>query len=86
MVVVIGALFESIVMSKSTDKKELSMTSADQTRTKMWRLSPDLLGLVNLGGFFFETNPAWQTVLGWSEEEIRSKTFIDFLHPDDITF
>jgi hypothetical protein len=23
-------------------------------------------------------------VLGWSEEEIRSKTFIDFLHPDDI--
>jgi hypothetical protein len=52
MVVVIGALFESIVMSKSTDKKELSMTSADQTRTKMWRLSPDLLGLVNLGGFF----------------------------------
>jgi PAS domain S-box-containing protein len=84
MVVVIGALFESIVMSKSTDKKELSMTTADQTRTKMWRLSPDLLGLVNLGGFFFETNPAWQAVLGWSEEEIRSKTFIDFLHPDDI--
>jgi PAS domain S-box-containing protein len=50
----------------------------------MWRLSPDLLGFVNLDGFFFETNPAWQTVLGWSEDEIRSKTFIDFLHPDDI--
>jgi PAS domain S-box-containing protein len=59
------------------------MTSIDQTTTKMWRLSPDLRGLVNLDGFF-ETNPAWQAVLGWSEEEIRSKTFIDFLHPDDI--
>jgi PAS domain-containing protein len=23
-------------------------------------------------------------VLGWSEDEIRSKTFVDFLHPDDV--
>jgi PAS domain S-box-containing protein len=84
MLVGIGALFESIVMSKSTGKKELPMSSADQTRNKTWRLSPDLLGFVNLDGVFFDTNPAWQTVLGWSEEEIRSKTFIDFLHPDDI--
>ena len=82
--VVISALFENIAMSKSTDKKDLPMTSADQTRNKTWRLSPDLLGFINLDGSFFETNPAWQTVLGWSEEEIRSKTFVDFLHPDDI--
>jgi hypothetical protein len=62
--VVIGALFENIAMSKGTDKKDLPMTSADQTRNKTWRLSPDLLGFINLDGSFFETNPAWQTVLG----------------------
>ena len=50
----------------------------------MWLLSPDLLGFINVNGVFFDTNPAWQTVLGWSEDEIRSKTFIDFLHPDDV--
>ena len=55
MVVVIGALFESIVMNE----KDLSMTLADQTRNKTWRLSPDLLGFVNLDGFFLR-----QTLLG----------------------
>jgi hypothetical protein len=59
MLVGIGALFESIVMSKSTGKKELPMSSADQTRNKTWRLSPDLLGFVNLDGFFLT-----QTLLG----------------------
>jgi PAS domain S-box-containing protein len=60
------------------------MTSVGQTRTKTWRLSPDLLCFINLDGLFFDTNPAWQAVLGWSEDEIRSKTFTDFFYADDI--
>ena len=28
-------------------------------------------------------NPAWQTVLGYSEEEMRASPFMDFVHPDD---
>jgi PAS domain S-box-containing protein len=69
---------------KKLQRGAVLMSSVDQTRTKTWRLSPDLLGFVNFDGVFFETNPAWQTVLGWSEDEIRSKTFINFLHPEDI--
>jgi phosphoserine phosphatase RsbU/P len=33
---------------------------------------------------FVETNPAWQTVLGWSKATIRERVFSDFLHPDDV--
>jgi PAS domain S-box-containing protein len=84
MVVVIGALFESIVMSKSTGKNELPMTPIALTRSKTWRVSPELLAFMNSDGIFFETNPAWQTVLGWSEDEICFKPLIDFLHPDDV--
>ena len=28
-------------------------------------------------------NPAWQTVLGQSEDELRTSPFMDFVHPDD---
>ena len=60
------------------------MTSPVSSHNLTWRVSPDLLGIVNQAGVFVETNPAWQTVLGWSEEEIRSMVFSDFLHPDDL--
>ena len=43
-----------------------------------------MLGIVNQAGVFVQTNPAWQAVLGWSDAEIRSMVFTDFLHLDDI--
>ncbi|MEJ6394380.1 PAS domain-containing sensor histidine kinase [Gymnodinialimonas sp. 2305UL16-5] len=49
-----------------------------------WLVSPDLHAIVNQAGVFVETNPAWQTVLGWTAPEIRSMVFTDFLHPDDM--
>ncbi len=60
------------------------MVVPESSETRTWRMTPDLLGFVNQEGRFVETNPAWQTVLGWSVEEIRSMIFIDFLHPDDV--
>ncbi|OJH43431.1 PAS domain-containing sensor histidine kinase [Paracoccus sp. SM22M-07] len=60
------------------------MTSVADTHSLTWQVSPDLLGIVNQSGVFVETNPAWQAVLGWSEAEIRSMVFTDFLHPDDL--
>lgn len=60
------------------------MSATETSEKRTWRLSPNLMSFVNQEGVFFETNPAWQTVLGWSVDEIRARTFVDFLHPDDI--
>jgi PAS domain S-box-containing protein len=60
------------------------MTTQEQSHSQTWRVSPDLLGIVNQAGVFVETNPAWQTVLGWSVAEIRSMVFPEFVHPDDL--
>jgi PAS domain S-box-containing protein len=49
-----------------------------------WKLSPDLLGVLNRNGFFEKTNPAWQATLGWSEDKIRTTPFVEFVHPDDL--
>jgi PAS domain S-box-containing protein len=53
-------------------------------RGRTWQVSSELLGVINMEGHFEASNPAWQTTLGWSEEEIASKPFFDFLHPEDV--
>jgi PAS domain S-box-containing protein len=55
-----------------------------QARSLTWQLSPDLLGALNSKGYFETSNPAWKTVLGWSEDEVASMSIFDLLHPDDL--
>ncbi|WP_215404063.1 PAS domain S-box protein [Janthinobacterium sp. JC611] len=59
---------------------------AERTREfgRTWNVSPDLLGVLNLDGYFEHSNPAWQATLGWSEEEIRTTKFFELIHPDDL--
>ncbi len=49
-----------------------------------WRVTPDLLGILNSNGLFESTNPAWAKTLGYTAEEIESRQFFDFVHKDDI--
>jgi PAS domain S-box-containing protein len=55
-----------------------------QARGLTWQLSPDLLGALNSQGYFETSNPAWQSVLGWSEAEVASMSIFELLHPDDV--
>jgi hypothetical protein len=55
-----------------------------QARGRTWNLSPDLLGALNSKGYFETSNPAWQTILGWSEGEVASTSIFELLHPDDV--
>ena len=55
-----------------------------QARGLTWKLSPDLLGALNSKGYFETANPAWESVLGWTEEEVVSMSIFELLHPDDL--
>jgi PAS domain S-box-containing protein len=55
-----------------------------QARGRTWVLSPDLLGALNSKGYFETSNPAWRTILGWSEDEVASMSIFELLHPDDV--
>jgi PAS domain S-box-containing protein len=63
---------------------ERQVIERTQARSLTWQLSPDLLGALNSKGYFETSNPAWQAVLGWSEEEVASKSIFELLHPDDV--
>ncbi|HEX8445176.1 MAG TPA: PAS domain-containing protein [Sphingomonas sp.] len=54
-----------------------------QARGRSWQVSPDLMGALNVNGYFETSNPAWQTILGWTEDEVARLPIFDLLHPDD---
>jgi PAS domain S-box-containing protein len=52
-------------------------------RDRIWNVSQDLLVVADSGGTYVGVNPAWTTVLGWSEAELLGKTGEWLVHPDD---
>ena len=63
---------------------ERKIIERTQARGLTWQVSPDLLGALNSQGYFETSNPAWQTTLGWTEEEVASLSIFELLHPDDV--
>ena len=56
---------------------------AGEDLDRFFKLSLDLFCIATFDGYFVRVNPAWQTILGFSEEEMRASPFMDFVHPDD---
>ena len=63
---------------------ERQVIQRTQARGMTWKVSPDLLGALNSEGYFETSNPAWQSVLGWSEAEVAAMSIWELLHPDDL--
>jgi len=52
-------------------------------RNRILELSQDLICIAGMDGYFKYLNPAWETVLGYRNEELMSRNLLDFVHPDD---
>jgi PAS domain S-box-containing protein len=46
-------------------------------------VSLDMFCIANNEGFFLRVNPAFTDTLGWSPEELMSKPYVEFVHPED---
>src|SRR5262249_41311950 len=54
-----------------------------QERDRVWNLSQDLLVVLDADGNALNINPAWQTVLGWSPDDLLGKSLTSLVHADD---
>jgi len=66
---------ENLVNIRNEEHKEL---------ISLFDLTIDMLCTADINGCFRSINKAWQTTLGYTEEELLSKPYIDFVHPDDV--
>jgi PAS domain S-box-containing protein len=53
-------------------------------RNRFFTLALDMLGIGDFGGHLLQVNPAWEKVLGFTEEELKGATPDQLVHPDDL--
>jgi len=56
----------------------------DASLQTFFELSTDLLCARGQDGYFKVLNSSWTQILGWSLEELRSRPWLEFVHPDDL--
>jgi PAS domain S-box-containing protein len=65
--------------SKSQDRR----FPPDRYLERLFEITPDMLCVAGLDGFFKIINPAFERNLGYRLEELKEKPFLDFVHPED---
>jgi PAS domain S-box-containing protein len=52
-------------------------------RDRFFNVTRDMLCIAGFDGHFKRVNPAWEKALGYTSDEMVSRPFLDFVHPDD---
>lgn len=58
---------------------------AETIRNRFFTLSLDLLAISSFNDYFIQLNPVWMTTLGFDEREFKSRSMLEFVHPEDRT-
>ena len=72
---------QALAHLNATLEQQVAERTAD--RNRMWRLSTDIMLVADFDARIVSVNPAWTTLLGWSETELTGQRFLDLVHPED---
>src|SRR5690349_12036563 len=56
---------------------------SQEIEERFFTLSIDMLCVLGFDGYFRHLSPSWERTLGFTIDELKSKRFIEFVHPDD---
>lgn len=77
-----GELRSSIIIRDITERKQVEEKLRNSDR--IFEHSVDMMSVAGFDGYFKVLNPAWERTLGWTADELLSKPWKEFLHPDDV--
>ncbi|EOZ95365.1 multi-sensor signal transduction histidine kinase [Indibacter alkaliphilus LW1] len=63
---------------------EIKKKQQEEELNQFFENAPDLLAVADKNGKFRKVNPAFTKLLGYTAEELTTRPFVDFLHPDDL--
>ncbi|MDQ6700607.1 MAG: response regulator [Acidobacteriota bacterium] len=61
----------------------LERKRTEEALDRFFTLSLDMLCIAGFDGVYRRLNPAWERTLGFTIEELKSRPFLDFVHPED---
>jgi len=56
---------------------------AETKRNRFFTLALDMLAITDFQGCFKQVNPSWERCLNYDEEELRSKSVLELVHPEE---
>src|SRR5712692_4647059 len=59
------------------------LEAANEELDRFFTVSLDLLCVADMNGYFVRLNPSWEKTLGYTIEELLSKPYLEFIHPED---
>ena len=63
---------------------EVKLEKQSKVLDNFFNMNIDLMCIADFNGYFKRLNPEWEKIFGFTLEELYSKPFIYFVHPDDI--
>jgi len=70
--------YQSTVIDVTEKKK------AEEERNQFFNITLEYLCVAGTDGYFKSVNPVWTKTFGFTEKELLSKPFFEFIHPEDV--
>lgn len=89
---VVGSIFAThfVPIRHGTDAEVLVISSnitelvhSEKELERIFNSTGYMICVADFDGFFIRLNASWEPTLGYSNEELMSKPFVEFVHPDD---
>ena len=74
---------EESLIQEVGERLKIAIERARAKRDRLWDLSQDMLARADYSGMMSAVSPAWTQILGWSENDLLTRGYAAFMHPED---